>query len=72
MENVMGGGWHVKGSVNVILLAESDKTILIYKAKADVGGKLAQLGNRLVQGTAKNLQVNRSPRFEKFKASQMR
>ena len=41
MENVMGGGWHVKGSVNVILLAESDKTILIYKAKADVGGKLA-------------------------------
>ena len=30
-------------------------TILRYDAKADVGGKLAQLGNRLIHGTAKKL-----------------
>ena len=37
------------------LRAEGDKTILAYAAKADIGGKLAQLGNRLVQSTAKKL-----------------
>jgi len=32
-----------------------ETTILRYKAKADIGGKLAQLGSRLVQSTAKKL-----------------
>ena len=30
-------------------------TILRYTAKADVGGKLAQIGSRLIQGTAKKM-----------------
>ena len=30
-------------------------TILSYKAKAEIGGKLAQLGSRLIQSTAKKL-----------------
>ena len=29
--------------------------MLAYKAKAEIGGKLAQLGSRLIQGTAKKL-----------------
>ena len=37
------------------LEADGDKTILRYDAKADIGGKLAQLGSRLIQGTAKKL-----------------
>lgn len=32
-----------------------DKTTLRYEAKTDIGGKLAQLGSRLIQGTAKKL-----------------
>ena len=30
-------------------------TVLSYTAKADVGGKLAQLGSRLIDGTAKKM-----------------
>ena len=30
-------------------------TLLRYDATADIGGKLAQLGSRLIQGTAKKL-----------------
>ena len=50
-----GAAGHAKGSADVTLRAEGDKTILAYAAKADIGGKLAQLGNRLVQSTAKKL-----------------
>ena len=31
------------------------ETLLSYNASADVGGKIAQLGNRLIAGTAKKL-----------------
>ncbi|MEL7416835.1 MAG: SRPBCC domain-containing protein, partial [Pseudomonadota bacterium] len=39
----------------VTLTPDGDKTILTYEAKAEIGGKLAQLGSRLIQGTAKKL-----------------
>ena len=39
-----GAAGHAKGSADVTLRAEGDKTILAYAAKADIGGKLAQLG----------------------------
>jgi hypothetical protein len=41
----------------VVRLAEDgpDATILTYEAKADIGGKLAQLGGRLIDATAKKL-----------------
>src|SRR5690606_41350341 len=43
-----------KGGADVLLSADgADTTILSYKAKADVGGKMAQLGSRLIQATAK-------------------
>ena len=37
------------------LQADGEATILRYDVEADVGGKLAQLGGRLIEGTAKKL-----------------
>jgi carbon monoxide dehydrogenase subunit G len=44
-----------KGSADVHLDEDKGGTILAYKADAQVGGKLAQLGSRLVNSTAKKL-----------------
>lgn len=44
-----------KGSADVQLSEEAGGTKLVYTAKADVGGKLAQLGGRLINSTAKRL-----------------
>lgn len=50
-----GTAGHAKGGADVTLTADGDQTILIYDAKAEIGGKLAQLGSRLIQSTAKKL-----------------
>ena len=51
-----GAAGHAKGGADVTLTADGpDKTLLRYAAKADIGGKLAQLGSRLIQSTAKKL-----------------
>lgn len=42
-----------KGSADVALAEDGRETILTYHARATVGGKLAQLGSRLVDTTAK-------------------
>lgn len=42
-----------KGSADVSLEEVSDDTVLRYTAKAQVGGKLAQIGARLIDATAK-------------------
>ena len=44
-----------KGGAEVELIEDGDETILKYTAKADVGGKIAQLGSRLVTSTSKKL-----------------
>jgi uncharacterized protein len=45
-----------KGGADVTLTEDGpDATILTYAAKADVGGKIAQLGSRLIQSTSKKL-----------------
>ena len=45
-----------KGSADVSLREDGpDATILSYTAKADVGGKMAQLGGRLIESTSKKL-----------------
>ena len=45
-----------KGGADVSLAQDgADATILSYKASADVGGKMAQLGSRLIQSTSKKL-----------------
>lgn len=44
-----------KGGAVVTLEERGPETLLSYTASADVGGKIAQLGNRLIAGTAKKL-----------------
>lgn len=44
-----------KGSAHVHLTEEDGGTRLTYEAHAEVGGKLAQLGSRLIDSTAKKL-----------------
>lgn len=50
-----GAAGFAKGSAHVTLAEDADHTILDYTAKADVGGKLASLGGRLIQATSKKL-----------------
>jgi carbon monoxide dehydrogenase subunit G len=44
-----------KGGADVVLKEDGEETILTYEAKAEIGGKLAQLGSRLVGSSAKKL-----------------
>src|ERR1700731_3344900 len=48
-------GMFRQGGANVRLTADGNATILEYTAKADVGGRLAQLGGRLIDSTANKL-----------------
>jgi uncharacterized protein len=50
-----GAAGFAKGGADVRLKEEGGETLLNYNAKADVGGKLAQLGSRLIDGTAKKM-----------------
>jgi carbon monoxide dehydrogenase subunit G len=44
-----------KGEAQVSLAPESDGTRLSYSVKASIGGKLAQVGARLIDGVAKKM-----------------
>ncbi|MHB2266247.1 SRPBCC family protein [Aliihoeflea sp. PC F10.4] len=56
-----------KGGADVTLTeGEPGKTTLTYAAKADVGGKMAQLGSRLITSTSKKLA---GEFFSKFNAT---
>ena len=55
-----------KGGARVRLEADGAATMLHYTVKAEIGGKLAQLGSRLIDGTAKKLAGDF---FEKFGAT---
>lgn len=44
-----------KGGADVSLAEDGDGTILSYKVDAQIGGKLAQLGSRLIDSTSKKL-----------------
>lgn len=50
-----GAAGFAKGGADVTLAEDGEGTILKYTAKADIGGKLAQLGGRLIQSTSKKL-----------------
>jgi uncharacterized protein len=52
-----------KGGAVVRLADDGGGTLMTYEVKADVGGKLAQLGGRLIDSTAKKLA---DEFFEKF------
>ena len=44
-----------KGGAKVDLVPDGEATILNYTGAAEIGGKIAQLGSRLIDGTAKKL-----------------
>lgn len=44
-----------KGAAEVVLIEDGAETILRYSAKAQVGGKLAQLGSRLIDSASRKL-----------------
>jgi uncharacterized protein len=50
-----GVAGYAKGGAVVRLVEDGGGTLLKYEAKADVGGKLAQLGGRLIDSTARKL-----------------
>lgn len=48
-----GAAGFAKMTSRVTLLPQGDQTLLRYQAQAEIGGKLASVGSRLVQGVAK-------------------
>jgi len=50
-----GAAGHAKGSAAVRLEDKDGGTLLTYDVKAAVGGKIAQLGSRLIDGAAKSM-----------------
>lgn len=48
-----GGADYAKGGAEVTVLEKGDTTISRYTAKAEIGGKLAQLASSQIQGTKK-------------------
>ena len=50
-----GAAGFARGQSAIHLTAEGPQTILEYSAKAVVGGKLAQIGQRLIDGAAKSV-----------------
>lgn len=65
-EGTGGVAGFAKGGAQVELVEQEGGTLLRYTAKADVGGKIAQLGSRLLLGTARKLAANF---FESFAAA---
>jgi len=52
-EGTGGAAGFAKGGAKVQLIADGDGTLLKYTVDATVGGKLAQIGSRLIDSTAK-------------------
>lgn len=64
-EGTGGVAGYAKGGATVRLSDAGSGTLMRYDVKVDVGGKLAQLGGRLIDATAKRLA---DEFFEKFSA----
>ena len=64
-EGAGGVAGFAKGTATVTLSAAEGGTRLAYSAKAQVGGKLAQIGSRLIDGVARKMADDF---FVKFKA----
>lgn len=65
-----GVAGYAKGGADVILEDQGEQTLLKYTAKADIGGKLAQLGSRLIVSTSKKLSQTFFTNFEKVMAEE--
>ena len=55
-----------KGEAQVTLIEEGQDTILRYQVSAAVSGKIAQLGSRLIESTAKKLSTQFFTNFTKI------
>ena len=64
-EGTGGIAGHARGGATVRLSDDGEGTLMRYEAQAEVGGKLAQLGGRLIDSAAKKLA---DQFFEKFAA----
>lgn len=51
----LAGFAHGRAAVELEAGADAGSTILIYRAEADIGGKVAMVGGRLIQSVAKSL-----------------
>ena len=60
-----------KGGADVELVEVGQQTVLRYTAKAEIGGKLAQLGGRLITSTAKKLSKMFFEKFEKLMSGEV-
>ncbi len=65
-----GAAGFAKGGADVALTEDGDETVLSYTAKVEVGGKIAQLGSRLISGTAKKLSGKFFTRFGEIVSEQ--
>lgn len=54
-----------KGGAKICLTAEGAQTRLCYDVEAEIGGKIAQLGSRLIDGVAKKLSEQFFQNFSK-------
>jgi carbon monoxide dehydrogenase subunit G len=52
-----------RGEAEVVLTPEAGGTVLTYAAKATIGGKLAQIGQRLIDGAARQIADDFFSRF---------
>ncbi len=59
-----GAAGFAKGGAEVKLTEDGGGTLLTYSVQADVGGKLAQLGGRLILGTTKKLAAQFFEQFQ--------
>lgn len=61
-----GTAGFAKGGAKIHLTEDGAQTVMTYEVNADVGGKLAQLGGRLIEGTSKRLTGQFFENFEKI------
>lgn len=59
-----GAAGFAKGGATVTLEPDGDSTVLRYEVQATVGGKLAQIGSRLIDGTARKMADDFFARFK--------
>lgn len=65
-EGAGGVAGFAKGSADVKLTEDGADTVLVYTARAEVGGKLAAVGSRLVEGVAKKTADDFFGKFSKI------
>jgi carbon monoxide dehydrogenase subunit G len=65
-EGTGGAAGFAKGGAQVKLSPQGDATRLQYTAKANIGGKIAQVGSRLIEGAASKIATEFFTRFNQI------